>query len=393
MSRRTTKIATDAVATMLVESACGGESGGSCGEGSSSEDIVVGTTTGLTGAIASACKPINDGSLAWFDAFNEAGGVDGRMIKNIVLDDGYDAAKALANARELAADGVLAFFGGCGSLQPPAVVTVSDREKIPYIMPSAGLPEIITNEHIRTAYPLFADQLRGIVEWEMERSGPGKAFVINARQPGHETTLAAAAEGAEAAGGEVVDTFTVNSGESNWGPIALKVKQADVDYVVMHLTAADAARLVKALQDSSAVPAKSFIGTSVMLSDAFLGPVGTSVDGKIVTPANVAPPTSEKAKSCLDEMEARDVPADQSSLAGCAFAQVLTTALSETEDLTREGLLATIDSWKDKSATDLLPPLTFSSTQHIGMSTMEILTVENGKPVLIDGESFGLTLR
>lgn len=376
---------------LLLGTACGGETASS-DDGVSDDEIVIGTTTAITGPIASACTPINNGSLAWFDHVNEEGGVDGKDIKNIVLDDGYDAAKALANARELAAEPVLAFFGGCGSLQPPAVVEVAEREKIPYLFASAGLPDIIPNPYVRTAYPLFADQLRGIVDWAMQQDGAGPAFVVNARQPGSDVTLQAAEDGAVAAGGSVAGTFTVNSGESDWSPIALRVKDAAPDYLVMHLTSADAARLVKALQDLDALP-PHLIGTSVLLSEAFLGPVGTDVDGIIVTPANVAPPTSERADSCVEVLEAADVAIDQSSLAGCAFAQVMTVALEETEDLSRESLLETLDGWKDKEASELLPPLTFSDDQHIGMSSMDIVTVEDGQPVLVEGATFPLEIR
>lgn len=379
------------VGTLLLTTACGGGSSSSA-EGVTEDEIVIGTTTGLTGAIASACKPINDGSLAWFKHINDDGGVDGKKINNIVLDDGYDAAKALSNARELAKEPVLAFFGGCGSLQPPAVVEVAEREKIPYLLPSAGLPDIISSDYVRTAYPLFVDQLRGIVDWAMQQEGPGEAFVVNARQPGSDVTLEAAEAGAEAAGGTVAGTFTVNSGESDWSPIALRVKDAAPDYLVMHLTSADAARLVKALQDLDALP-PHLVGTSVLLSEAFLGPVGTDVDGMIVTPANVTPPSSERASSCVAVLEAEGVPIDQSSLAGCTFAQIVTVALEQTEELSRESLLETIDGWEDEEVSDLLPPLTFSADQHIGLSSMDVLTVEDGQPVLVDGASFPLEIK
>lgn len=378
-----------AASLMLFVTACGGDSGEDAGEGG---DILVGTTTALTGVVAANCKPVNDGSIAWFNAYNAKGGVNGRKVNNIVLDDGYDAGKALANARDLSSRGVVAFFGGCGSLQPPAVLTVADRDKIPYLFPSAGLPNIITNPNLRTLYPLFSDQFRGIMEWAMKDKGPGKAFLINARLPGYEVTRDAMAEGVKAGGGTVVGDATITAGEADMTPLALQVKQSGADYIAAATNSADGSRIFKALQAQNALPAKYYVGNSVYLGQAFLGPTGTAADGVVVTPANVFPASSEKAKSCVEVLEAADVVADISSLSGCAFAQVLTTLLEETENPSRENLLPTLDKWKDKTASELLLPLTFSDKQHIGLSSMGMFKVENGQPVELDA-TFPLTIR
>jgi hypothetical protein len=71
---------------------------------------------------------------------------------------------------------------------------------------------------------------------------------------------------------------------------------------------------------------------------------------------------------------------------------VLTAALDETEDLNRDNLMKTLDGWEDKVVTDLLPPLTFSEDQHVGLSSMGMFQVENGEPVDV-GETFELNIR
>lgn len=383
---------------LLLAAGCGGDgSSGGGGQGSDTagvtdDEILIGTTTALTGVVAANCKPVDDGAKAWIAKFNEDGGVDGKKINNIVLDDGYDAAKALSNARELASEPVLAFFGGCGSLQPPAVLQVADRDSIPYLFPSAGLPDVITNPNLRTLYPLFSDQFEGIMEYAVNDRGPGKAFLINARLPGYEVTRDAMRAGVEAAGGTVVGDTTITAGEPDMAPLALQVKAAGADYIAAATNSADGSRIFKALEAADALPTKYYVGNSVYLGEAFLGPVGAAADDIVLTPANVTAPSSEKSSSCAEVLEAAGVSVDISSLSGCAFAQVLTTALSETEDLSRENLMKTIDSWKDKTASDLLPPLTFSADQHVGLSEMGMFKVEGGEPVDV-GETFELNTR
>jgi ABC-type branched-subunit amino acid transport system substrate-binding protein len=382
-------------AVALLTAACGGDGSSSSGgqaEGVTDDEIVIGTTTALTGVVAANCKPVDDGAKAWFAKVNKDGGIDGRTINNIVLDDGYDAAKALSNARELAAEPVLAYFGGCGSLQPPAVLTVADKEDIPYLFPSAGLPDVITNPHLRSLYPLFSDQFEGIMEYAVNDKGPGKAFLINARLPGYEVTRDAMKKGVEAAGGTVVGDTTITAGEPDMAPLALQVKASGADYIAAATNSADGSRIFKALEAADALPSKYYVGNSVYLGAAFLGPVGTAADGVVLTPANVTAPSSDKSASCRDVLEAAGVDVDISSLSGCAFAQVLTAALDETEDLNRDNLMKTLDGWKDKVVTDLLPPLTFSEDQHVGLSSMGMFKVENGEPVDV-GETFELNIR
>src|SRR4051812_11113285 len=111
------RVAAVAVAAVISATSNGAlAADGSDAAGVSADTIVIGTTNPLTGTVASACKPVSDGALAWFDYVNAAGGVNGRKIDNIVLDDQYTAQQALANARQLASKPILAFFGGCGTI-------------------------------------------------------------------------------------------------------------------------------------------------------------------------------------------------------------------------------------------------------------------------------------
>jgi hypothetical protein len=104
------------------------------------------------GPVAPSCSPINDGAQAWFKQINANGGIHGRKIENIVLDDVYKAPEALANAREPVSKGILAFFGGCGSIQPAAILPLAQQNSIPYLFPFAGNPELM---NAKVAFPLL----------------------------------------------------------------------------------------------------------------------------------------------------------------------------------------------------------------------------------------------
>jgi branched-chain amino acid transport system substrate-binding protein len=70
-------------------------------EGITRDSILIGRSAGMTGAIAARMKPATEAITAYFDAVNAAGGVGGRQLKLINLDDGNDPKRAAENVRRL----------------------------------------------------------------------------------------------------------------------------------------------------------------------------------------------------------------------------------------------------------------------------------------------------
>jgi ABC-type branched-subunit amino acid transport system substrate-binding protein len=72
---------------------------------------------------------------------NAQGGINGRKIKLISLDDGYSPPKALERARELVeSERVLGFFGSVGTTPNIAVAKYLNDRKVPHLLISSGAP-------------------------------------------------------------------------------------------------------------------------------------------------------------------------------------------------------------------------------------------------------------
>src|SRR4026209_2082248 len=79
--------------------------------GISASAIVVGQSAPLTGANAELGNDIRNGALAYFRRVNESGGVHGRRVELVTLDDGNQVPRAEANTKKLVEeDGVFALF-------------------------------------------------------------------------------------------------------------------------------------------------------------------------------------------------------------------------------------------------------------------------------------------
>ena len=74
--------------------------------------IVIGQSAATTGPASELGIEMRAGALAYFNAINARGGINGRKIELRTLDDGYEPERALANTRRfLETDQAFALFG------------------------------------------------------------------------------------------------------------------------------------------------------------------------------------------------------------------------------------------------------------------------------------------
>lgn len=96
MNRRASGTAAILAVAALTLAGCAGGSGDGGGDGA---PIVVGSVNTISGP--ATFPEASQAAAAVFDAFNEAGGLDGQMIEYKMLDDKGDPATATASAREI----------------------------------------------------------------------------------------------------------------------------------------------------------------------------------------------------------------------------------------------------------------------------------------------------
>src|SRR5437763_9568833 len=93
-------------------------------EGISANEIVIGTHQDLSGPIKVWGVPVSNGMKMAVEEINAAGGINGRKLKMILEDNGYDPKKAvLASQRMVERDKIFAMIGPMGS---PTVLAAQD---------------------------------------------------------------------------------------------------------------------------------------------------------------------------------------------------------------------------------------------------------------------------
>ena len=90
-------------------------------DGVSKTAVVLGQSVALTGPSATLGAPFAQGAKLYFDRLNSAGGVNGRKVELISVDDMGSPEQAAANTKKLVTQGVFSLFGYVGSPQVTAV--------------------------------------------------------------------------------------------------------------------------------------------------------------------------------------------------------------------------------------------------------------------------------
>ncbi|HXZ02133.1 MAG TPA: ABC transporter substrate-binding protein [Stellaceae bacterium] len=106
--------------------------------GVSATEIKIGNTTAYSGA-ASAYSAIGRGLSAFWRMVNDHGGVAGRRITFISVDDGYSPPKTVEQVRKLVEqDGVAFLFNTLGTASNTAIEKYLNQRKIPQLFVATG---------------------------------------------------------------------------------------------------------------------------------------------------------------------------------------------------------------------------------------------------------------
>lgn len=140
---------------------------GALAQGASKTEILLGQTADFAGVQAAGVKEMNDPAKAYFDKINKAGGIGGRQITLVSLDDKYDPKITVTNATELAVNnGVLAIMLGRDTANAEAIIPVATENKVPvlgYVGGSVALYTLAKRYffNLRTPYRLEVERAIG----------------------------------------------------------------------------------------------------------------------------------------------------------------------------------------------------------------------------------------
>lgn len=318
--------------------------------GVTSSRISLGSTSSLTGILAGRGADALIGMNAAFASINKDGGLFGREIHLLAMDDGYLPERSVANVnRMIEKDGIFALLSCTGTANNAAIIPLIEQAGMPYVGPMSGAASLRkSNEsyvfHVRAGY---ADELARMTQELVSMGLQDVAVIYLDNAFGIELSKGVAAS-LQTTKRKSVAAVPVSVDGSNIAQVIDKVLAAQPNVVVLATTGTISTSVIQTLRARSA--GMPVVGVSISVIPADFAKLGASAQGLALTQVfpDAMSATHESVRAYQAVMRASGHDQfNSTSFEGYANAMVLAEAMRRTgRDLTREGLRTSLAGMK-----------------------------------------------
>jgi len=290
-----------ALVAMLVAGCGGGSSGGATAGGAAKQPIKIGAILSLTGSYAGLGAPEKQALELEVKRINDAGGVNGRPIEVVIVDDATDAQKAVAAATKLIdQDKVVAILGATGTSGTMAIRNEAGRAGVPIVSMAGGsvITDTFDKNTFQTPWPnrlvvpftLAEVQKEGITKVALLSSSDG--YGKDGRQVVLDDTKAGAAV-------QVVADEAFNPGDTDMTVQLTKIKAKSPQAIWLWNAGKEAATVAKNLRQIDPSGSIKLIGAPGNARKEFITGAGAAAEGftfaagKILLPETYGKDTQE----------------------------------------------------------------------------------------------------
>lgn len=297
-------------------------------------EIRLGASAVLSGPLGPQTVQYGEGSRLLFDAVNASGGVHGRKISYVTLDDGFDPKRASENTQKLLADNkIFMVFNSTGTAQTAAVLPLLKESKTILFGPVTGASALRDNFnpyvfHVRASYAnesvRMLSQLKqtGVtrVAFFYQDDGLGKALLAEVKKASVAENL------------PLVVEVKVDPAAPDFAAAAATTAQANPQAVIVGTAGLTFTNYIKALHATAARPV--LYGFSVASPDGINRELKDKARGIIlaqIMPSlrnNTIPVVAEYLK--LHAAKSPDVPPSAAQFEGFVHARLLVEGLKRT---------------------------------------------------------------
>lgn len=312
-------------------------------------DIVVGQSAPLSGPFAALGRDYRNGALLAFDAANRQGGVAGRKVRLVTLDDAYAADRAESNARALIHEHkAVCFLNHMFTNTVLASLPIASRAGVPFVGPYTGHSSLYrqTDPLLFVTRASFSDELNALANYASTVGYARVGLVYYANEVGNEFRAEVerrlARTGTRLASAAAMEV----GGDAEKAAQALAVNGEDA--IILGVSGSDAVRFIRG-QAAGAARRPIYLARSLVSSHQLHAELGPLVSGVVVSQLVPSPfrPSSPLVRQYLSLVSQRGGDASPSfvEFEGFINATFLLSVLRRTEgDVTRASLARALGS-------------------------------------------------
>jgi branched-chain amino acid transport system substrate-binding protein len=335
--------------------------------------IKIGQTAGFSGIAAAGVKEAFDGAKLYIDAVNASGGIGGRNIDIVSMDDKFEPKLAAENAKKLIDQGVIALFLTRGTPHNQAILPLLSEHRVPLIGPSTGA--MVLHQPVNP----WVFNVRASYQREAERAvqhlqliGMGRIAILQVDDSFGADATTGALKGFAAIAKEPVLNEKFDRAKPDFAPLVAKVMKSNAQAVLFF--GSGNAVIDGVAQLRAAGSAAQVVTLSNNASAGFIKGLGRNAHGVVVcqvfpSERNLATPLIKEAMELGKAKGVTEL--TPAMLEGFASAKVLVEALRRAgKDLTRAGVQKALEGFRRVDIGGM--EVTYSSSDHTGLDYADL---------------------
>ena len=357
--------------------------------GITKDEILLGSLQDLSGPAAGPGKEIRNGMQLRLEEVNAAGGVNGRKLRLLIEDHGYDPKRAVLGAEKLIGrDRVFMMVGQFGSAPMLATLPLLARSEMINFFPlSSARPAFEPASPLKYAFhPADYDQIRNALPVMVKDKRLARVCAIyQDDELGLEIT-----RGAEAAlqtqGTQLVEKLGFKRGSTDFSSQVARAKGANCDGVVLATVVRETVGVMTEARKLGFNPV--FIGTSSAYSSAIPRLGGASVEGLYATML-VEEPYPDTRNQPLREWAGKykakfsENPTVFSGYGYFILDSFIRAAQAAGPALSNESFGRALDGMRIPASFFGTPEMSFSASKRLGNDAARISQIRDGRWVLL----------
>lgn len=349
-------------------------------EGITDTTIRIGQTAGLTGTVAAPVKEMNEGANAYFNMINKQGGVHGRKIELLTLDDKFDPAITKSNAENLIKrEKVFALFQGRGTPHNQGILPLLKESRVPLLAPATGATVFHTPMHnwlfnVRANYHV---ELNAIIR-HLSLSGHKRISLLHVDDAFGKDGLAGFERAMADAKMEPVSITAFARVDPDNAAAAATVIKDDPSALVILSSSKNTVGVIREIRKQGGK--MQLVTLSNNSSEFFIKDLGEDGAGVIVSQVTPAPGGSTAlGREFMKAASEAGATISYASMEGFLNAKVMVEGLKRAgRNLTREGFVKALESMKSLDLGGVV--VSYGPTDHTGSEFVELTMIgRNGK--------------
>ena len=371
---------TAALATLALASAVSNAQ-----QGVSATEITLGSIQDLSGPLAGFGKQARLGMMLAVDEINEIGGINGRKLKLLVEDSGYDPKKAVLAAQKLVnQDKIFIMLGHIGTAQNMAAMPVQFDKNVINFFPITAAREMYEPFH-KLKYSFAAtyyDQMRRAVPQMVKEKNAKKACTIYQDDDFGLEVMRGGEAGLKTLGMEFAEKTSFKRGATDFSSQVAKMKASGCDLVVLGTIIRETIGTIGESRKTGFNP--TFVGSSAAYTDLIHKLGGKAMDGLYATMTVQNPYTDETSQPIRFWANKYKTKFNEDPTVFSVYGYTIINTFANAAN--KAGKNLTTDSFIKVMDTMTIPPdifgssqATFSPTKRLGSDASRLSQIKDGK--------------